>query len=79
MLSEYEDVLIELTLADTSGDEAYDRLRPLSYLDADLVILCVAMNASPASVSERWVPEARHILPKVPIVLVGRRKTFYKI
>ena len=54
-----------MTLADTSGDEAYDRLRPLSYMDADLVVVCVAMDASPASVSDRWLPEARHILPKV--------------
>ena len=62
--SEYEDVTIEMTLADTSGDEAYDRLRPLSYIDADLVVICAAMDRSPASVSERWLPEARHILPK---------------
>ncbi len=28
---------LKVTLSDTSGDEGYDRLRPLSYLDTDLV------------------------------------------
>jgi GTPase SAR1 family protein len=33
-----------LTLCDTSGDEDYDRLRPLSYINSDLIVLAFAMD-----------------------------------
>ena len=31
---------IELSLWDTAGQEAYDRLRPLAYPDTDVVLIC---------------------------------------
>ncbi len=40
-----EHIHIQVTLSDTSGDEGYDRLRPLSYLDADLVTLFLLHTA----------------------------------
>ena len=71
-----EELRITLTIADTSGDDAYDRLRPLSYMDSDLVLLCFAMNsrASASSVTDRWIPEINHTLPMVPILLCGTKR-----
>lgn len=62
-------------MADTSGDEGCDRLRPLSYLDCDLVLLCVAMNSTSSlkSISEKWKAEIKWHLPKTPIILVGTK------
>lgn len=62
-----------LSLFDTAGQEEYDRLRPLTYDDVDVIILCydVTMEDSFENVSIRWVPEVRHFCPGVPLVLVG--------
>ena len=35
---------IELALWDTAGQEDYDRLRPLSYPDADVVLICFSID-----------------------------------
>uniref|UniRef100_A0A8C1MP22 Uncharacterized protein n=1 Tax=Cyprinus carpio TaxID=7962 RepID=A0A8C1MP22_CYPCA len=53
---------VNLRLWDTSGVEEYDRLRPLSYHQTDVVLICFSL-VSPASfekVSEKWWPEVRH-------------------
>ena len=62
-----------MTLADASGDEDYDRLRPLSYVDGDLVLLAFAMDdpRSVRSVSKRWMPEITHLLPKESFTFKG--------
>ena len=69
---------VELAFWDTIGDEqyAYDRLRPLSYLDTDVFLMCFSID-SPKSLSkviEKWAPEVRHFCPDVPIILVGTKK-----
>lgn len=64
---------IEMSVWDTSGDAGYDRVRPLSYADADLVILCFSV-ADPDSmdhVVSKWFPEVREHCPTQPIMLVG--------
>ena len=60
-------------LWDTAGQEEYDRLRPLSYDNVDVVIICydVTTPASFENVSVRWAPETRHFCPEAPIILVG--------
>lgn len=35
---------VELALWDTAGQEDYDRLRPLSYYETDVVLICFAVN-----------------------------------
>lgn len=63
----------ELTLWDTAGQEDFDRLRPLSYNDADCVLLAFAVDdpRSLRNVMDKWAPEIAHFLPGVPTVLVG--------
>ncbi|KAI9853040.1 MAG: Rho GTPase [Thelocarpon superellum] len=62
-----------LGLFDTAGQEDYDRLRPLSYPQTDVFLVCFSIT-SPASfenVREKWFPEVHHHCPGVPCLIVG--------
>jgi len=66
---------ISLGLWDTAGQEDYDRLRPLSYPQTDVFLICFSI-VSPASfdnVKAKWYPEICHHAPGIPIVLVGTK------
>ncbi|KAM9987103.1 hypothetical protein ACTFIY_011519 [Dictyostelium cf. discoideum] len=66
---------INLGLWDTAGQEDYDRLRPLSYPQTDVFLICFSI-VSPASfenVNGKWHPEICHHAPNVPIILVGTK------
>ncbi|KAF6771926.1 hypothetical protein AHF37_09445 [Paragonimus kellicotti] len=67
---------VELALWDTAGQEDYDRLRPLSYPDTDVVLMCFSIDSpdSLENIQEKWTPEVKHFCDKVPIVLVGNKK-----
>lgn len=67
---------VELALWDTAGQEGYDRYRPLSYPDADVVLICFPMDkpASMEDIFKIWVPEVKYHCPTVPILLVGTKK-----
>lgn len=67
---------VELALWDTAGQEDYDRLRPLSYPDTDVLLICfsIANPDSLSNVTEKWMPEITHFCPKVPFILVGTKK-----
>ncbi|XP_062870786.1 rho-related GTP-binding protein RhoF [Trichomycterus rosablanca] len=64
---------ITLNLYDTAGQDDYDRLRPLSYQEANLVIVCydVTNPTSYDNVLIKWYPEVHHFCPGVPILLIG--------
>ena len=36
--------MVELALWDTAGQEEYDRLRPLSYPETDIIFVCFAID-----------------------------------
>jgi len=36
---------VELALWDTAGQEEYDRLRPLSYPETDVILICFAIDS----------------------------------
>nr|CAX72752.1 Rho-related GTP-binding protein RhoB precursor [Schistosoma japonicum] len=67
---------IELNLWDTAGQEDYDRLRPISYSDTNVVVLCFSVDNpdSLENVQEKWMPEIKSMLPKVPVILVANKK-----
>ncbi|KAI5627363.1 ras-related C3 botulinum toxin substrate 1 [Silurus asotus] len=66
---------VNLELWDTAGQEEYDRLRPFSYPQTDVFLICFSL-VSPASfenVNVKWHPEVRHHCPNTPIILVGTK------
>ena len=67
---------MELVLWDTAGQEDYDRLRPLSYPDTNVILLCFAIDHPDSflNVSLKWITELKHFCPGVPIILVGNKK-----
>ncbi|KAM9894513.1 hypothetical protein OXX79_008656 [Metschnikowia pulcherrima] len=66
---------IDLALWDTAGQEEYDRLRPLSYPDTDLILICFAIDnlVSLQNVKDTWYPEVNHFCPGIPVILVGTK------
>ncbi|KAI9301360.1 Rho1 GTP-binding protein [Cunninghamella echinulata] len=67
---------VELALWDTAGQEDYDRLRPLSYPDSHVVLVCFAVDAPDSldNIQEKWIPEILHFCQGIPIVLVACKK-----
>jgi len=67
--------MILLHLWDTAGQEDYDRLRPLSYPGADVLLLCFSTisQASYDSIKEKWAPEVHHYVPNIPHLLIGTK------
>jgi len=70
-----ENETVLLHLWDTAGQEEYDRLRPLSYPGADIVLLCFSTvsQASYDAIRDKWAPEVNHYIPEVPHILVGTK------
>ena len=66
---------ISLGLWDTAGQEDYDRLRPLSYPQTDVFLICFSIASPPSfdNVKAKWYPEIEHHAPNVPIILVGTK------
>ena len=78
--------LFKLNLWDTAGQEEYDRLRPLSYPQTDVFLICfsVAELSSFENVVDKWLPEIKQNanvesselflqFGKLPIMLIGTK------
>ncbi|KAI8912708.1 P-loop containing nucleoside triphosphate hydrolase protein [Gorgonomyces haynaldii] len=67
---------VELALWDTAGQEDYDRLRPLSYPDSHVILICYAVDSPDSldNVREKWISEVNHFCAGLPIILVGCKK-----
>ena len=59
-----------------AGQEDYDRLRPLSYPDTDVILMCFSIDSpdSLENIPEKWNPEVKHFCPNVPVLLIGNKK-----
>ncbi|XP_046547036.1 LOW QUALITY PROTEIN: cdc42 homolog [Haliotis rubra] len=64
-----------LGLFDTAGQEDYDRLRPLSYTNTDVFLLCfsVVSPSSYANIKEKWIPDIMHHSRNTPFLIVGTK------
>ncbi|XP_018525184.2 rho-related GTP-binding protein RhoF [Lates calcarifer] len=69
----YRGQQFQLHLYDTAGQEEYDRLRPLSYQNVNVVLICynVMCPSSFDNVFVKWYPEVQHFCYGRPIILVG--------
>ncbi|KAG0165299.1 GTP-binding protein Rho1 [Apophysomyces sp. BC1034] len=67
---------IELALWDTAGQEDYDRLRPLSYPDSDVILISFAVDLPDSldNITEKWLPEVKKHCPQVPFLLVACKR-----
>ncbi|XP_029654356.1 rho-related GTP-binding protein RhoB-like [Octopus sinensis] len=56
---DYENESYEIMLWDTAGQEDYDRLRPLSYQDTNVILCCFDITDADSfsNVTEKWIPE----------------------
>lgn len=66
---------VSLGLWDTAGQEDYDRLRPLSYPQTNVFLVCFSIASPPSfeNVKTKWYPEVSHHAPGVPVILVGTK------
>ena len=66
---------VSLNLWDTAGQEDYDRLRPLSYPQTDVFLICfsVVNPTSFENITHKWFPEVSHHCPGVPVLLIGNK------
>ena len=67
---------VEIVPFDTWGSVKYDRLPSLWYSQADVFLLCFALDvpSSFTNIKERWYPELNHHCPGTPILLVGTKE-----
>ncbi|KAI4275904.1 MAG: hypothetical protein LQ337_002869 [Flavoplaca oasis] len=67
---------VQLALWDTAGQEDYERLRPLAYSRAHVILIGFSVDTPDSldNVKHKWVEEANERCPGVPILLVGLKK-----
>ncbi|KAI1933602.1 Rho GTPase [Ophidiomyces ophidiicola] len=67
---------VQLALWDTAGQEDYERLRPLAYSKAHVLLIAFSVDTpdSLENVKHKWIGEAKERCPNVPIILVGLKK-----
>ncbi|XP_071949179.1 ras-related protein ced-10-like [Antedon mediterranea] len=67
---------VEMDAVDPTGTRGdYDRLRPLSYPNTDVFLICFDLSntTSLTNVREFWYPEVSKHRPDTPIILVGTK------
>ncbi|CRK24574.1 hypothetical protein BN1708_014014 [Verticillium longisporum] len=67
---------VQLALWDTAGQEDYERLRPLAYSKAHVILIAFSVDTPDSldNVKHKWIEEASRLCPDVPIMLVGLKK-----
>ena len=71
----YNDKKHALHIWDTPGQDEFDRLRPLSYQDAKVILLCFELDkrSSFINILERWFNEVEYYCKEAKIILVGTK------
>ncbi|TDL25140.1 signal transducer [Rickenella mellea] len=72
---QFDGKVVELALWDTAGQEEYDRLRPLSYPESDVILIVFSVDypSSLGNVQDKWFPEVAHFCEGTPLILVGTK------
>lgn len=55
--------------------DIHSRLRPLSYPQTDIFLVCFSVVSPPSfeNVRTKWIPEITHHCPSTPLILVGTK------
>ena len=66
---------VRIDLWDTRGHEEYDRLRPISYSDTDVFLLCFSVVSVVTfdHIRTKWIDEVRRHSPTSKVFLVGTK------
>ncbi|XP_015200856.1 rho-related GTP-binding protein RhoH [Lepisosteus oculatus] len=66
-------IQISLGLWDTAGSDTFKNIRPMSYQQADVILLCysVSNHTSFVNVRHKWISEVRENLPRTPVLVVA--------
>ncbi|KAK3380708.1 cell division control protein 42, partial [Lasiosphaeria ovina] len=72
-LVRFRSVEFTMGIFDTAGAEDYDRLRPLSYPQTDVFIICARIPSLDMfeNMGTKWIPEIQHHCPDTPFLIVG--------
>ncbi|EAL44116.1 Rho family GTPase [Entamoeba histolytica HM-1:IMSS-B] len=72
---QYKKQEVMMELWDTAGQEEFDRIRPLSYKDTDIFLLCFAVDndRSIKNITSKWVPEVKHHCSSGKLLVVGTK------
>ncbi|CDK26059.1 unnamed protein product [Kuraishia capsulata CBS 1993] len=67
---------VRLALWDTAGQEEYERLRPLSYSKAHIILIGFALDVPDSldNAGHKWADEVSSYCPNTPVILVGLKK-----
>ncbi|KAF2665521.1 GTP-binding protein RHO-1 protein-like protein [Microthyrium microscopicum] len=67
---------VQLALWDTAGQEDYERLRPLAYAKAHVILIGFSVDSPDSfeNVKAKWAEEARERCPGIPLILVALKK-----
>ncbi|KAK4446684.1 P-loop containing nucleoside triphosphate hydrolase protein [Podospora aff. communis PSN243] len=62
-----------IAIWDSSGSDDYDRLRPLSYPQTDVFIICARIPRPTmfSNVQDKWIPDIKEHNPNSPFLIVG--------
>lgn len=65
-----------VTLLDTAGQESYSSVRPLSYQQTDVFIICFSIDSDSSfgHIKTVWLPELQHHQQEVPFIIVGTKQ-----
>lgn len=79
-LVNFDNKVVELALWDTAGQEEYDRLRPLSYPESNVILIVFSVDfpTSLANVQDKWYPEVAHFCEGTPFILVATKTDLRK-
>jgi len=71
-----DEISVNLSLWDTAGQEEFERLRPLSYSRANVILIAFAVDVPDSldNVTAKWIEEVNRDCPDTPIILVGLKK-----
>ncbi|KAL0089826.1 small Rho-type GTPase [Phycomyces blakesleeanus] len=67
---------VQLALWDTAGQEEYERIRPHSYVKANIILIAYAIDSPDSldNVTTKWIEEVNKECPRTPIILVGCKR-----